>query len=102
MATLFGCNSNNTNVKSSQEHHKQAILKTIEDWNRAWGTKDVDLAIKDYSKETDWTNAFGDRVQGKAKLKQLLQTIFAMDFVMTVKTIMVKAKLILLTQKQQL
>ena len=83
MTTLFGCNSNNTNVKSSQEQDKQDILKTIEDWDSAWGTKDVDLAIKDYSKETDWTNAFGDRVQGKAKLKQLLQTIFAMDFVMT-------------------
>jgi len=83
VASLFGCNSNNTNIKSGSEQDKQAILKTIEDWDRAWGDKDVELAIKDYSKEIDWTNAFGDRVNSKAELKQLLQTIFAMDFVMT-------------------
>ncbi len=58
------------------------ILKTIDNWNLGWDSRNVELAIKDYSENTDWTNAFGDRVQSKEALRQLLSEIFTMDFVM--------------------
>ncbi len=59
-----------------------AVLKTLESWNRGWAERDVDLAIEAYSEDTDWTNAFGDRFQGKAALKKGLTFIFSLDFVM--------------------
>lgn len=59
-----------------------AINQSVQDWNNAWKTKDLDLALKHYSNKTDWTNAFGNRVQSKDNLKELLQVIFNMDFVM--------------------
>lgn len=59
-----------------------AVLKTLDSWNRGWAEKDVDLAIQAYSEDTDWTNAFGDRFEGKAALKEGLTFIFSLDFVM--------------------
>lgn len=59
-----------------------AVLQTLDSWNRGWAEKDVDLAIEAYSDDCDWTNAFGDRFQGKAALKKGLAFIFSLDFVM--------------------
>lgn len=61
---------------------KQAILKTIENYNKGWDTKNVALVLKDYADSTDWTNAFGDRVRTKEELRELLTEIFSLDFVM--------------------
>jgi ketosteroid isomerase-like protein len=59
------------------------IIESIDAWNKAWESKDIQLAIKYYADEIDWTNAFGDRVQSKDELKALLESIFDLDFVMS-------------------
>lgn len=59
-----------------------AILKIFDSWNQGWAEKDVTLAIKDYSEDVDFTNAFGDRFQGKESLKKGLEFIFSLPFVM--------------------
>jgi uncharacterized protein (TIGR02246 family) len=59
-----------------------AIIKTLESWNHGWAKADADLAVKDYAQEVDWTNAFGDRFQGRDALKKGLEFIFNLDFVM--------------------
>lgn len=61
---------------------QEVINQTIQDWDNAWETKNLELALKHYAKDADWTNAFGDRVQSKNELRELLQFIFNMDFVM--------------------
>ncbi|MEO1654798.1 MAG: SgcJ/EcaC family oxidoreductase [Bacteroidota bacterium] len=61
----------------------QAIKQVIEDYDQGWDAKDLELVLKGYAEEVDWTNAFGDRMQGKKALKSLLETIFSLDFVMS-------------------
>nr|WP_298999399.1 hypothetical protein [uncultured Allomuricauda sp.] len=82
IALMFGCKSEKKEIEIDRDSDSKKILKTIDNWNKGWQLKDVDLAIKDYSRNTDWTNAFGDRMQSKTELRQLLTEIFAMDFVM--------------------
>ena len=79
---LLSCNSQETKSPKDFTSDEEAINQSIQDWDNAWETKNLDLAIKHYSNETDWTNAFGARVQSKDELKELLQFIFNMDFVM--------------------
>ncbi|NND51349.1 MAG: hypothetical protein HKN54_03025 [Flavobacteriaceae bacterium] len=79
---FINCDSQNDENTKNFDLDKSAINQSIEDWDKAWKDKDWELAIKHYSDKTDWTNAFGDRVQSKAELKELLQFIFNMDFVM--------------------
>lgn len=59
------------------------ILRTFESWNQGWVNRDADLATQDYADNADWTNAFGDRFQGKKALREGLEFIFSLDFVMT-------------------
>jgi len=59
-----------------------AVLKTLESWAEGWRTQDASLAVEDYSEDVDWTNAFGDRFQGKDALREGLAFIFSLDFVM--------------------
>ncbi|WP_428410113.1 YybH family protein [Hyphococcus sp.] len=59
-----------------------AVLATLESWNRGWAEKDAALAVQDYSDDTDWTNAFGDRFQTREALQEGLEFIFSLDFVM--------------------
>lgn len=79
----MSCDSENTKSSNDLSKDKSIIDKTISDWDKAWETKDVDLAIKHYTSQTDWTNAFGARVQSKEALESLLNRIFNMDFVMS-------------------
>ena len=60
-----------------------AIKQNIEDYDQGWDAKDLETVLKGYSNDVDWTNAFGDRVQGKEELRELLEIIFSLDFVMS-------------------
>lgn len=82
IALVFGCKSEKKEIEIDRDRDSKEILKTIDNWNEGWDLKDVELSIKDYSENTDWTNAFGDRMQSKSELRKLLTEIFAMDFVM--------------------
>ncbi len=61
---------------------RDAILKTFDSWNKGWAEVDADLAVQDYSEDTDWTNAFGDRFEGREALREGLAYIFSLGFVM--------------------
>lgn len=61
---------------------RDAIMKTFDSWNQGWAQVDADLAVQDYSEDTDWTNAFGDRFEGRAELRDGLAHIFSLGFVM--------------------
>ena len=65
------------------EADKEAILQTFDSWNQGWAEVDATLAVQDYAEDTDWTNAFGDRFQGKAALREGLAYIFSLGFVMS-------------------
>ena len=82
IAPLFLCCNSQTSLAEDFLKDETTIDQSIQDWDHAWETRNVDLAIKHYAEETDWTNAFGVRVQSKSALKELLQVIFNMDFVM--------------------
>jgi uncharacterized protein (TIGR02246 family) len=58
------------------------ILGVIENWNTAWKTKDYILASKDYSQDAVFTNAFGDKCNGRVQVEALLKKVFALPFVM--------------------
>ena len=61
---------------------EEAVLATLESWNQGWAQRDAEIAVQDYADDTDWTNAFGDRFQGKDELLDGLTFIFGLDFVM--------------------
>lgn len=59
-----------------------AIVSQLDSWNRGWAERNVDLAIEAYAEDADWTNAFGDRVTSRDSLRETLQFIFSLNFVM--------------------
>lgn len=61
---------------------RDAVLATLDSWKGGWATADADRAVQDYAEDVDWTNAFGDRFQGRAALRDGLAAIFELDFVM--------------------
>ena len=61
---------------------RAAVLATLDSWNRGWAEADASLAVQDYSEDVDWTNAFGDRFQGRDALREGLEHIFGLGFVM--------------------
>lgn len=66
--------------KSSQD--SMQILAIIDDWNKAWQTKDYVLAAKGYSHHAHFTNAFGDKRNGQNEVEALLKEVFSLPFVM--------------------
>ena len=62
------------------------VASIIEDWNRAWAEKDYALASRWYSKDTGFTNAFGDKRRGQKEVEALLKEVFALPFVMSGKS----------------
>lgn len=67
---------------AASDEERLAVLATLESWNEGWLLKDAELAVADYSEDVDWTNAFGARFQGKEALREGLEFIFSLDFVM--------------------
>lgn len=61
---------------------RAAVLATLDSWNRGWAEADASVAVMDYSEDADWTNAFGDRFQGRDALRKGLEYIFSLEFVM--------------------
>jgi uncharacterized protein (TIGR02246 family) len=59
-----------------------AVEQAIENWNKAWQTKDAKLAAQDYSSDADWTNAFGMSKKGRAEIEKFLTEVFSLPFVM--------------------
>jgi|GEM_PF-5347773 len=69
------------------------ISNKIDDWNKAWKIKDVDLACKWYSEDADFTNAFGFNKTGQSEIHTYLTEVFGLDFVMAGNTKQTSLKL---------
>ena len=52
------------------------------DWYTAWRIQDPVLAAKHYSDDAEFVNAFGMRCVGRQQIQELLEEVFALDFVM--------------------
>ena len=61
---------------------RKLVLATLDSWNRGWAEADAAVAVADYAEDVDWTNAFGDRFQGRTALRKGLEFIFSLGFVM--------------------
>ena len=79
---FIGCETQKTESTIDYDEAKIMINTTIDEWDQAWESKNLEQAVKYYANGTDWTNAFGDRVQSREELKELLGFIFGLDFVM--------------------
>lgn len=70
-------------VRAQTAADTTAVLTSLDSWNRGWAEADAQLAVEAYAEDADWTNAFGDRVQGRDALLETLTFIFGLNFVMT-------------------
>lgn len=77
-ALLLFCSS----AYAQSEVDSIAVVSLLDSWDRGWAERNVDLAVEAYAEDADWTNAFGDRVIGRESLRETLQFIFNLDFVM--------------------
>lgn len=75
-----------SNEPSTNSKDQKDIMQAIQNGIQGWEQKDVELATKDYAEDADWTNAFGDRYQGKQKLEEYIQFLFTLPTVMAGKT----------------
>ncbi len=64
------------------KNDQAGVEQVIENWNKAWQTKDYKLAAQDYSPDADWINAFGMKRRGRAEIEKVLSEVFALRFVM--------------------
>jgi|GEM_PF-1208325 len=80
---MASCESKTAHPKMDYDKAKSAINESIAAWDKGWESKDIGLSLKHYADSTDWTNAFGDRVRTKEELRELLEDIFSLDFVMS-------------------
>lgn len=86
LMTTFVLGIQTTNAQALSESDSLQIVNKINDWNQGWKTKDVELACKWYSKNADFTNAFGFNRIGKSEIQEYLTEVFGFDFVMAGKT----------------
>ena len=71
------------NAQNKSRNSDQLLIEqVIDNWNKAWQTKDFKLASRDYSEDADWTNAFGMKRKGRAEIEKVLAEVFALPFVM--------------------
>lgn len=82
-----------TSAQALSESDSLQIVNKIDDWNQGWKTKDVALACKWYSKNADFTNAFGFNMIGQAEIQEYLTRVFGFDFVMAGNTEQTSLKL---------
>lgn len=68
--------------RGTSKSDQAAVKQVVERWNKAWQTKDPELAAQDYSDDADWTNAFGMRRKGRAEIERFLAEVFSLPFVM--------------------
>ena len=58
------------------------IADHLQDWTKAWESKNPYLAAKWYSDSAEWTNAFGMRRIGKVAIEKFLTEVFSLANVM--------------------
>lgn len=67
---------------TQDEQDSADIEDALGNWLQGWEQGDVELAVKDYSEDADFTNAFGMTRRGRADIRDLLNVVFSLDFVM--------------------
>jgi hypothetical protein len=64
IALFLRCDSENTKLSNYLSKDKSIIDKAINEWDKAWETKDVDLAIKHSSERFDKNTCQYDHIKG--------------------------------------
>ena len=72
---------------AQSDEDRAAIDSALQNWLAGWDAKDVDLAVRDYSDDADWTNAFGMTRRGREDIRAQLEFVFSLDFVMAGDTV---------------
>ncbi|MEM9858884.1 MAG: hypothetical protein AAF843_16110 [Bacteroidota bacterium] len=67
------------------EKDMKMIFDAIERYNEAWRTKNVSLAVQDYSGNIHWVNSVGDVKMTRKSLEEYLSFVFTLDVVMNQK-----------------
>ncbi|WP_157470476.1 Cif family virulence factor [Cyclobacterium amurskyense] len=89
---IFVLGVQTTNAQTLSEPDSLQVINKINDWNQGWKIKDVKLACKWYSKNADFTNAFGFNMIGQEAIQQYLTRVFGFDFVMAGNTVQTSLK----------
>lgn len=71
-----------TVAQEPKNENQQQVEQLLQNWNRAWESKDPKLAAQDYADDADWTNAFGMKRKGRAEIEKFLTEVFSLPFVM--------------------
>lgn len=79
--TFFASILDASGQKQSSQDSMQ-IISIIDNWNKAWQTKDYVLAANGYSHDAHFINAFGDKRNGQNEVEALLKEVFSLPFVM--------------------
>jgi uncharacterized protein (TIGR02246 family) len=79
---ILGMTSSAWAQERVSKNDQAGVEHVIENWNKAWQTKDHKLAAQDYSPDADWINAFGMKRRGRAEIEKVLSEVFALPFVM--------------------
>ena len=66
----------------ASEVDEALILETLDSWEQGWALGNAELAVTDYAEDAEWTDEFGHRFQGKQALREGLQELFGLDYVM--------------------
>lgn len=82
LTLVLGLVASCASTLSVETTDRDEVLATLDSWNRGWAEADASLAVQDYAEDADWTNAFGDRFQGRDALREGLEFIFGLGFVM--------------------
>jgi uncharacterized protein (TIGR02246 family) len=53
-----------------------AIRAIVNHWQQAWGKFDASILEGDYADDAEWTNAFGVRNEGSAKILAFIAVVF--------------------------
>ena len=69
------------------DEDRVAIEGALANWLAGWDDKNVELAVKDYSADADFTNAFGMTRRGQDDIRALLEQVFSFGFVMAGDTV---------------
>lgn len=72
---------------AQSDEDRAAIDGALANWLAGWEQKDVELAVRNYSEDADFTNAFGMTRQGQDEIRDLLSEVFNFGFVMAGDTV---------------
>jgi uncharacterized protein (TIGR02246 family) len=77
LATLAASHSASTEPASGQAQKDEVTIRqVIANWDQGWKVFDAELATRGYSRDADWTNAFGISRKGQTEIHKFLADLY--------------------------